>query len=374
MNLHNFIFENNNRYKNMRHIFFWIARIFFLTSIHTFFFYDTERSFSTNYLASLKFIPLLVLFAEPGYCYFVVYFLIPKYFQRKRYGFFFITLAATTLISSLATAFVPFFYFHLQTSIKTYDDLLVFLWHQTNMYIFGGPPTVCALFIMFKMLRTWYIEDQQKQLLLRENAAAELQLLKAQIHPHFFFNTLNNIYSFALTKSIKASEMVMQLSNIMKYMINDCATDFVYLSKEFQMMDDYIGLEKVRYGNSLKIQMHIEGDYDDKMIAPLFMIPFLENSFKHGASKLLRDPWIELFIQVDKNVLHFSLSNSRPSSKDRTVKGGIGLTNVKKRLELLYPQNHLLLIEETENTFAVNMQVPIFAASTEPIKQSMYAT
>lgn len=200
---------------------------------------------------------------------------------------------------------------------------------------------------------------EERELLAQENANAELQILKAQIHPHFLFNTLNNIYSFTLNKSPKAGEMVLQLSDMIKYMINDCEEEFVSLNKELKMMSDYIELEKVRYGSRLDIQLEITGDYNTKIIAPLLMIPFVENSFKHGTSKMLRDPWIKLFIQADENLLHFSLANSKPADEIVNGKGGIGLNNVKKRLELLYPSNHLLTIESTVNTFTVNMQIPL---------------
>ena len=123
------------------------------------------------------------------------------------------------------------------------------------------------------------------------------------------------------------------------------------------MIKDYLELEKVRYGSQLEVHIEISGDFDDKKIAPLLMIPFVENSFKHGTSQVLRNPWIRLILQVDDDVLHFTVANSKPAT-DKT-QSGIGLRNVQKRLELLYPSNHFLVVEPTENTFTVNLQIPL---------------
>jgi LytS/YehU family sensor histidine kinase len=239
------------------------------------------------------------------------------------------------------------------------DVLFVILWNNVGNSIFVGPVAVCGLFLSVKMLKNWYLKEEEKQLLITANANAEMQLLKAQIHPHFLFNTLNNIYSFTLNKSPVAGDMVLQLSSMVNYMIADCNAEFVLLQQELKMLNDYINLEKVRYGNRLDLQITITGEIANKQITPLLMIPFIENSFKHGTSKMLKEPWIKLFIQADENILHFSLTNSKPINANKNGNGGIGLNNVKKRLELLYPNTHLLIVEPTEHTYTVNMQVPL---------------
>ena len=119
----------------------------------------------------------------------------------------------------------------------------------------------------------------------KETANAELQLLKSEIHPHFLFNTLNNIYSSILNKSSNAKGLVIKLSDTLKYMIYDCEAPLVPLEEELKMIEDYIGLEKVRYGKRLNMEVEIKGDYRNKLIAPLLLIPFIENCFKHGAVK-----------------------------------------------------------------------------------------
>ncbi|MEO6219567.1 MAG: histidine kinase [Ginsengibacter sp.] len=305
---------------------------------------------------------LFHIFCQGLFCYLLMYLLIPVFFWKKKYLQFMGFLILLWFVVGIFR-FIIFNYgynplmYQLKFDLDPSSLILVRSFTQT----LGGPAFASFIFISLKFFKDWQQKQKDNFNLQRENAFAELNLLKAQVHPHFLFNTLNNIYAFALNKSDKAGKMVLQLSDMMKYMINDCATKFVPLNKELKMMDDYMGLEKVRYGNRLNIKIDIEGAIDDKIISPLFMIPFVENSFKHGASKILKDPWIKLFIQADETVLHFTLSNSKAADVIRNNKSGIGLRNVKKRLELLYPQNHLLLIEETANTFTVNMQVPIFS-------------
>jgi LytS/YehU family sensor histidine kinase len=181
------------------------------------------------------------------------------------------------------------------------------------------------------MFKSNYQKIEEKQMLTIENKAAELQLLKAQVNPHFLFNTLNNIYSFTLNKSEQAGVLVKKLTSVFRYMTDDCDQALVPLDKELKMLQDYIGLEKVRYGNRISIEIEISGYATDKMITPLLMIPLIENSFKHGTSQMLNKPWIMLDIAINKNVLTFSLKNSRPLQTNLgNGKNGLGLKNVKK--------------------------------------------
>ncbi|MEJ7673120.1 MAG: sensor histidine kinase [Chitinophagaceae bacterium] len=158
-----------------------------------------------------------------------------------------------------------------------------------------------------------------------------MQLLKAQIHPHFLFNTLNNIYSFTITGSPEAAALVDKLSGMIDYITTEGEKSFVPVEKEIQLMYDYIGLEKVRYGDRLDMQVEINGDYKNKMIAPLLMIPFVENCFKHGTSQMRGRQWIKLIIDIKEDQLDFNLTNSKPSQHVYSKsKNGIGLLNVKK--------------------------------------------
>jgi LytS/YehU family sensor histidine kinase len=222
-----------------------------------------------------------------------------------------------------------------------------------------GPPFLCIFFLIVKMLKAHYLENKKKQSILLENVNAELQLLKAQIQPHFLFNTLNNIYYFIISDTKKAKALIEKLEKLLTYVIRECEKPLVPLSAEIDMINDYLDLEKLRYSSHLDFHIEISGDCNNKTIAPLLMIPFIENSFKHGTSQVLRNPWMRLILQVDEDVLHFTLANNKPPQEIRKAQSRIGLKNVQKRLALLYPANHFLVIEPTQNTFTVNMRIPL---------------
>ena len=347
MSLYNFIFSDKFLIRIWRHVSFWIARYIYIVVIFLYDNSNVQPTFWQTLIVRCKKL-LFVAPAEIIQCYIIVYWLIPWFFLQKKYFTFILGI----IFSSLAVIFVVQLF-----TVKSFSFLAI--WNALRSFMLRGTPIACSIFIMIKMLKTWYLKEKEKDTLEQENFKAELQLLKAQVHPHFLFNTLNNIYSFILTNPLKAKDLVKKLEKILRYMIMECEQPLVPLTREINMIDDYLELEKVRYGTRLDMQFEITGDHKHKMISPLLMIPFVENSFKHGTSQVLRDPWMKLFIQTDEDTLHFTLSNSKPFEEIRNGKSGIGLRNVKKRLDLLYPANHLLIIESTTNTFTVNMQIPL---------------
>jgi len=230
-------------------------------------------------------------------------------------------------------------------------------------------PTVVGFALAIKLLKRWYLKQKETEQLVREKINAELQLLKAQVHPHFLFNTLNNIYSFILSGSDKAPEIIKKLSSLLHYIINDCNRQLVPLDKELSMIQDYIALEQIRYGDRLNLSLHIEGTAKDKTISPLMLIPFVENSFKHGTSRMLTHPWVRLDIHIEKDFLEFKLTNNKPQhSIESPGKKGIGLKNVKHRLQLLYPETHSLNIIENEMSFEVFMRIALHTSQDKTIE------
>ncbi len=293
--------------------------------------------------------------------YLVAYYLVPKYFNRQRYIAFAISIMLVMFILIANTIFRN--YFDLNPRVRSAIGLsggLAFFYNFRPgiIRVFGNPPLICCLFLSIKILKSWHLEQVKSETLAKETANAELQLLKAQVHPHFLFNTLNNIYSFSLNQSPQAGTLVRKLSGMLNYMIHECEERLVPLEKELTLIQDYMALEKVRYGKRLDMQVEIHGDFENKFIAPLLMIPFVENSFKHGTSQMLQHPWIKLEITTVGNQLFLKLSNSKPSLIHTSKQNkGIGLLNVKKRLQLLYPGKHQLDISSTEEMFIVNMQL-----------------
>ena len=359
MTKEDFIFTKKFPQRLWRHVVFWLTYyMFFLLTL----FHDGMEQVGFKKWAILSaseiFFHVLI---QMIFCYVMLYLLLPKFWNRKRYVVF------TAGLILLSFSFYWLYYLehdiifraiHMHAGMKFRPPDIV-RWF-TLISFFTYFPIGAGLTIAIKTLKNFYLKQKENQLLSRENANAELQLLKAQIHPHFLFNTLNNIYSFTLSKSSEAPALVEKLSDTIHYMITDCKTDTVPLQKELKMLEDYIGLEKVRYGERLELSLDITNDYQNKSIAPLLMIPFVENCFKHGSSMTLGKQWIKLSVAVNSNLLDFNLSNSKPLQPALTKnKNGIGLSNVKKRLALLYPGKHQLKISTTEGVYSVQMQIEL---------------
>ena len=224
-----------------------------------------------------------------------------------------------------------------------------------------GSITVGGVAAAIKLMKCFYEKQQTALMLEKEKANAELQMLKAQLHPHFLFNTLNNIYSFTQEVSEKASGMIMGLSQLLRYILYDCSKPLVPLEKELKMIRDYFALESTRYDDSLDISVQMPGS-TNHLIAPLMLLPFLENAFKHGASQVTEHPWISLTVLLNNDELSMKLINGKPVIVNGPAPG-IGIANVRKRLELLYPGRHELVINEEEEMYIVNLSIML---ETEP--------
>jgi LytS/YehU family sensor histidine kinase len=199
-------------------------------------------------------------------------------------------------------------------------------------------------------------EKTEAELKLRE---AELKLLKGQIHPHFLFNTLNNLYALSLEKSDKTSELLIRLADMLKYIIYDCNSEKVALIKEVNFINNFLELQRVRYDTCQISFMH-DGDLNNQQIAPMILHTFIDNSFKHGAEKDSVNPWIKISMISKKGILFFTVINS---IKTNEVKGkkttGIGISNAIKRLDLIYPDRYDLSINESSDRYSVILKLEL---------------
>jgi LytS/YehU family sensor histidine kinase len=206
-------------------------------------------------------------------------------------------------------------------------------------------------------MKYWYVKEQSNLQLQKEKAQIQLQLLKAQVHPHFLFNTLNNIYSFTQTSSPVAAKMVAGLSDMLRYMLYEGDKPLVPLAKELNMLGDYIMLEQVRYGARLDVHMDIPNNTEDLYITPLILLPLVENCFKHGASNMVEQSWINMTISIEGDWVNMKLINGKARDYNiRKVGTGIGLQNVQKRLELIYPQ-HFIKVTDEDDVFIVDLKI-----------------
>ncbi|MDB5222502.1 MAG: hypothetical protein JWN83_1169 [Chitinophagaceae bacterium] len=304
---------------------------------------------------------LLMTIVHMALVYGILYFILPRYLSKNKNQF--ITTVMLVMFIAVVACFNYLNFlltFYTSTRMGFFDkmpgiDFIIPIWARQIIFNY---PTVVGFAVAIKLLKRWYLKQKETEELTRGKINAELILLKAQVHPHFLFNTLNNIYSFILNGSPKAPGMIKKLSGLLNYFLNECNHTLVPLQKEILMIQDYMALEKIRYGDSLSMSLHIHGNVGNKLISPLLLIPFVENSFKHGTSRMLTHPWVTLEINIEKDSLEFKLSNNKPDSNNEVPsKKGLGLNNVKKRLQILYPDTHSLHIVENAMSYDVAMKL-----------------
>jgi len=281
--------------------------------------------------------------------------LIPNYLQRRKYGTYFLLLLGCTVLTVPLHSLVDYTGFYrgqgLDESINYWRLLLLSFINITVMLV---------LTTALKFGKEWFQHQQEKQQLEKEKLQAELQFLKSQINPHFLFNTLNNLYSLTLKKSDSAPELVLKLSEIMRYMLYNSNDKMVPLEMEVNYLKNYIDLEKIRQVEKTRIKVELEGHINGQMIAPLLFIPFLENSFKHGVNNNIDPGWVDVKLEIESDEVLFTVANNKPRKpRPDTGSGGIGLKNVKRRLDLLYPDKHELIIEDMPEYYRTQLKISL---------------
>lgn len=232
---------------------------------------------------------------------------------------------------------------------------LIYGWHDESasfFYALGFPVAlmdigfVSGVAIAIKQIRQQLQRANKEQLLMKEKLETELKFLRNQTNPHFLFNTLNNIYALARKKSDDAPEAIMKLSKLLRFMLYDTAKPLITIGDELKLLKDYIDLESVRYNNKLTIDFLKEIDNEQELIAPLLLLPFVENAFKHGASESRFASFIHLDVKLCGGILKFSIKNTKENNEQECKSENIGLNNVKRQLELLYDEYDIQVINE----------------------------
>jgi two-component system, LytTR family, sensor kinase len=244
--------------------------------------------------------------------------------------------------------------------LPDYFFISYFTWWQVVLFF----SVYIIITSLLKLSKSWFIVSElQKELLEKEKQKSEVELkaLKAQINPHFFFNTLNNIYSMSLDKDDRLPATILQLSELMRYFLYEAKDNFIPLEKELAVVNNYIALQKLRSNKQLLIEIKKEGELVDQKIAPLLLITFLENAFKHGAKGSSGNAFIRLSINIQKSQLNFIIENNKGiiDETEPAAYKGLGLENVKRQLELLYPGKHVLDIKQLTDHFVVQLQLNI---------------
>ncbi len=336
----------------IHHIIFWSIYFIFNTLRWSHIHDDLLYSLKTNLIG----FPIHIALS-----YLNVYYLMPKYVYNKKY----ITYTLFVLGSLLIMLLVKFnlTYYLVSTNVMPEAtevvNTLTLNYAITTML---GELYVVSFVTAIKITTDWLRETNKLHNLEKRQLTTELKFLRSQVSPHFFFNTLNNIYSLTLEKSDKAPEVVLKLSELMRYFLYTSNKPKQDLKKEIDSIQNYIDLERIRFDDTLEINMELSGNLEDKKIAPMLLIPFIENCFKHGASQNIGKMHIDVDIKVEEDTLFFKVSNTIPKKRKVSFpkKGGIGLSNVKKRLELGYGQNgYDLKTYKKDSMFHVELKLKV---------------
>lgn len=365
-----FLFSDSTRHRIARHVTYWVVWAVFQGFLYSFiavgggfsYFLRLQSSFVES---AIYLIPHMTV------SYMLIYFVIPRYLLKQKYfatiiWVIFLFIAAAAISSLLSLTLIEWVRVkimgnnYLRSARSGNITLSIFLGLMAGL---RGAITIGGISAAIKLMKHWYVKEQRNLILQRENMEAQLQVLKAQIHPHFLFNNLNNIYSHTRSSSPVASKMLLELSDILRYILYEGNQSQVALHKELKLLRDYIELEQLRYGNELEVTANYPSDVEHYSIAPLILLPFVENCFKHGASRMLDKPWVSLQLHISNDTLHMKLLNGKVE-EPATHRPGIGLRNVKERLALLYPSQHELQMINEPDVYIVNLKVTLQKIST----------
>lgn len=329
------------------HLSFWSVYLsFFLYQVSSY-----QRSHEVDWDRVITIVSVQVGFAAL-ISYLNYFFLLPSFLEKKK--------AAKYLLG-----FIVLFFAIISIRIGLERYILDGFTHQ-DRYLYRTRFVVQTitsnLFIvifvgMLRFAQDWFELDAKRKEIEHEKLIAELNFLKAQINPHFLFNTLNNLYYLAYSKSDNTTEVIDKLSKMMRYMIYDSNHPKVLLSKEIEYMKNYVSLERLRLNNEIPIDFEVRGELDECKIAPLIFIAFLENAFKHGVSNAKNDCWVKVLIEVNGKECIYTVENSIVQRQKEEGKSGIGLSNIRRRLELSYPQDHELKVTPLPDRYLVQLKL-----------------
>lgn len=382
------IFSDKRSARIKRHLLFWFCYWIYFGSLHA------SNPFGAKEIMYFQNLPftisesLLMLIPQMVTVYPMIYIILPKFIRKEYLGAIALVIAMLFIGAFVSLmmirnvnhvvleAILP------EKYMRHPDRLDSVSFFMGLMLAMKGSNLANAFALGIKLMKHFYIKEQKNMQLQTENTEAQLRLLTAQVHPHFLFNTLNNIFSQTQLESPKGSKMIMGLSDLLRYVLYEGRKPLVPLKKELAMINEYINLEKIRYGNKLDVHVVEPDAVQNIYIAPLIILPFIENCFKHGSSSMLQNPWINFTVELRDTTLVMKLMNGKAPHKERIPEeSGIGINNVRQRLDLLYKDNYELKITEDEEVFIVDLTVKLVRMNSieqikltaEPATEKLYA-
>ncbi len=304
--------------------------------------------------------PLVSIFLlQLPFFYLNAYFLIPRFLYRNGgILYFFLALGAGIVISAL--------HYFLRVTFDLHPPNFPIRWHLIDMPVL----LMWAISTSYRLLMDNLRKEQERKEQETERLKSELSFLRSQISPHFMFNVLNSIAALARKKSDKVEPVVIQLSELMRYMLYASDESLVPLNKEISYLQNYVDLQRLRFGSTVSIHFSAENTDSSLLIEPMLLIPFVENAFKHGTG-LIAEPSIEIYASSQGESFRFQVRNKadRQSTEEKDRNSGIGLANIERRLKLLYPDSYQLQINQTRDWYEVDLTIQLKKGANKPITQ-----
>ena len=343
----------SKKHRLATHLIFWLAVL--VLAVGNSSYYHPDFSLDDRVVNGC--IPLITQIIA---AYFLGYTIIPQLLAGKNYGLtLFILLAGTYLICALSRVLIIYvsepYIGEAAKKEETIGKILTDWWKLVYVYFFLNF-SVAFVFVVFKLLKDYITIQAVSHSLEKQKTETELKLLKTQLNPHFLFNTLNNIFSLAVVRSEDTAAAVARLSEILDYMLYRCSERYVPISGEIKLLQNYIGLEQLRYDERLYVSLHTT-IHQDVVIAPLILLSVVENAFKHGAAHDSSNCSIIIDLEANRDGIKFSCSNSYKANNRPDQGGHIGLQNIRSQLDLLYAGEYSLDIRQDQHIFTVSIRI-----------------
>lgn len=330
----------------IRHLLFWILFLF-LWSAHDLAYHNNFWGLLQGNLYTIwPYVPLV---------YFNLFFLVPRYLLKKKHLVYISILTPLIVLTMLITSFNSFWYY---SAFVKHMETAEFFWNwEGRITILTEILVLVGLTMTLFLLQQWYQKERYAREMEQKRLETELNLLKSQVNPHFLFNSLNSIYVMLGKDTAAGRSMLLQFSDILSHQLYETSKEKVPLKKEVDNLKNYIKIEKRRHEDLAEVQWQGTESINGELIAPMLLLPIVENAFKHGQSS--EGYWIEVRVDInEEKEFSFNVKNSYKAPKDPTQKG-IGLANVKRRLELIYPDNHQLMVRKGKNLFEVDLTLKL---------------
>ncbi|MEM9921489.1 MAG: histidine kinase [Bacteroidota bacterium] len=346
------------RYRWWRHLVFWVL-------LHIVF---AWTYYLRGYLHRFWYDAALLTPFDLCAAYLSAYWLVPRFLLRRRYVTFGIGFVSILLVFAIITRVIQVYLIYPEYFPKGYNGRF---WDMGNIINYSiASYALVFLFIGVQLFKRWFSNERQRQELVQQNLKSELALLRSQINPHFLFNTLNNIDTLIFKNPVAASESIEQLSSIMRYMLYETNTEIVTVKKELAYLEGMISLIRLRMKEPDAIDFKYSGCSIDKFLPPMLLVPLVENAYKHGLKKG-DSPLIRIRLDMESEHCVFFVENLIPELAIRRKDdvGGIGLVNVRRRLDLIFPKRYQLRISNNKNVFTVKLRFP-WLPTPEPAEDS----